>query len=67
MKKKVVIGILLIMSAFGFTACGADPVTETTVKDAQNGINLENKARELTGQQGEESEANDSAVENPPE
>ena len=65
MKKKVtMICILLIMSAAVLSACGSDPML---VQETKTGINLEDKARDLTGQQKEESETNDENLENTPE
>ena len=63
MKKLLLIICLAVAAALSLTACGSDPV----VKTAQTGIRLEDKARDLTGQQQDESENADDMVEQPGE
>ncbi|MBO4863151.1 MAG: hypothetical protein J5517_02180 [Eubacterium sp.] len=65
MKKKItLICILLIFCAATFTACGSDPMI---VQETKTGLNLEDKARELTGQQGDEADENEKNLEHTPE
>ena len=64
MKKIIVAAILLIFGSLSLTACGSDPMV---VQETKTGMNLEDKARELTGQQGEDSEGADQALEKTPE
>ena len=63
-KKLIYILAISILTLGSLTACGKvkDPVIEET----QQGIQLEDKAREVTGQQKEQAEDADSKLENTP-
>ncbi len=65
MRKKILTAIMIIMAAISLTACGGgDPMI---VQETQTGLNLEDKARELTGQEGEKNENADQTMEAPAE
>ena len=55
---------MMILSCGVLTACGSDPMI---VQETKTGMNLEDKARDLTGQQGDEAEENDKNLETPAE
>ena len=59
MKKILVMGVLLIMCLASLTACGKKKATNPVVEDAQLGVQLEDKARDVTGQQEEQAEEAD--------
>ena len=59
MKKILVMGVLLIMCLASLTACGKKKTTNPVVEDAQLGVQLEDKARDVTGQQEEQAEEAD--------
>lgn len=56
MKKVFIICVIMLFGCISLTACGSDPMI---VQETKTGMNLEDKARDLTGQQGEESEETD--------
>ena len=65
MKKRIMyIVAVCVLCLGGLTACGKtkDPVIEET----QQGIQLEDKAREVTGQQGEQAEEADDKLDSIP-
>jgi hypothetical protein len=65
MKKRIMYIIAVcVLCLGGLTACGKakDPVIEET----QQGLQLEDKAREVTGQQGEQAEEADDKLDSIP-
>ncbi|MBP3233054.1 MAG: hypothetical protein J6M65_01330 [Eubacterium sp.] len=64
MKKLIILCLMMILSCGVLTACGSDPMI---VQETKTGMNLEDKARDLTGQQGDEAEENDKNLETPAE
>ncbi|HBZ03618.1 MAG TPA: hypothetical protein DEO83_07410 [Lachnospiraceae bacterium] len=64
MKKLIILCLMMILSCGVLTACGSDPMI---VQETKTGMNLEDKARDLTDQQGDEAEENDKNLETPAE
>ena len=64
MKKVFIICVIMLFGCISLTACGSDPMID---QETKTGMNLEDKARDLTGQQGEESEETDKQLDTPAE
>ena len=64
MKKILALCIIMLLGCGALSACGSDPMI---AQETKTGTNLEDKARDLTGQQGDESEENDKNLDTPAE
>lgn len=63
MKKRLLVAILLIAALAGTVSCGkANPV----VQETSLGVNLENKAKDVTGQQAEDTNKTDDMLDSIP-
>jgi len=64
MKKKLILGMLILAMGMTFAACGkANPV----IQETSMGVNLENKAKEQVDKQAEEMENADQMLDEIPE